>query len=115
MQSINVNGTDYTSSQQIFVNTGDNVTWTATAKTGYYMNTVSGTINNITENATISPTATKNTVIVNPTISFQPTNNPNACPYFSTTRTNCPFTSIDEKAKYICNINCGALDLSIRT
>lgn len=78
------------------------------------MNTVSGTINNITENTTISPTATKNTVI-DPTISFQPTNNPNTCPYFSTTRTDCPFTSIDEKAKYICNMNCGAHDFSIRT
>lgn len=115
VQSINVNGTDYTSSQQIFVSTGDNVTWTATAKTGYYMNTVSGTINNITKNVTISPTATKNIDIIDPTISFQPINDPRECPYFSTTRTNCHFTSMAEKGKYICFTNCGAADLSILT
>lgn len=108
VQSINVNGTNYTSSTSIKVEEGSDVTWTATAKVNYYMNTTSGTISNISAAATISPTASKNIEITNPTGSI----GQNACPYFSTTRTTCAFTNVTDKAKYKCNSNCGAIDWS---
>lgn len=110
VQSINVNGTNYTSSTSIKVEEGSDVTWTATAKSGYYMNTTSGTISNISAAAAISPTATKNIAITDPTQIITP----GACPYFSTTRTTCAFTNTADKTKYLCSQNCGGYDSSIR-
>lgn len=103
VESISVNGTKYTSSQKIYIKEGTNVTWTSTAKSGYAMNTVSGTINNIQESATISPTATKLSVIKpsdKPTVSGK-------CLYASPSLSTCHWTKLEDKVKYLCDQTCG--------
>lgn len=48
-----------TSTSYLEIPEGSRVTWTATADTGYRMNTSSGTISKMTSNQSISPTTTK--------------------------------------------------------
>lgn len=55
--SITVNGETYTSSTDIEVESGKVINWSATASSGYSLNTSSGTIIATGEEITISPTA----------------------------------------------------------
>lgn len=58
VSSITVNGKTYNYSTAIWVDRGENITWSATSSLGYRLNTSSGTINNIQESTAISPETT---------------------------------------------------------